>query len=120
MTKTKYKEIFKLKRMLEKENIPFEWIECFGYSEDDIEKLRKIAPDIIDHYQICYPCKDDGKRWISVIEGFGTYGSEQDKLEIMGGFTPWEEYNYGDRIIGYLTANNVFKRIKRNYEERNM
>lgn len=120
MKSKKYKEIFKLKRMLEKENIPFEWTECFGYPESEIKKLREIAPDISEHYQICYPCKDDGKRWISVIEGFGTYGSEQDRLEIMGGFTPWEKYDNGDSVIGYLTANNVFERIKRNYEERNM
>ena len=109
MKSKKYKEIFKLKRMLEKENIPFEWIECFGYPESEIKKLRKIAPDISEHYQICYPCKDDKKIWISVIEGFGTYGSEQDRLEIMGGFTPWvlntdcereveNAYNYGMKL----------------------
>ena len=113
---SKYKEIFRLKRMLEKAEIPFDWIENFGYDK----KLLSKYPDLLEHYQICYPCKDDGKGWISVIEGFGTYGSEQDRLEIMGGFTPWEEYDGRDSVIGYLTANNVFKRIKRNYEERNM
>ena len=92
-TSKKYKEIHKLKKMLEDADIPFDWIEGWGYDEKETEKLRKIAPDLMDRYQICYPqgsfkrCDD---RWISVIEGFGTYGAKQDKLKIMGGFTPWE------------------------------
>lgn len=53
--KTKYKEIFKLKRMLEKEGIPFDWIEHNGYSKEQIEALKSIAPDIWEKYHICYP-----------------------------------------------------------------
>lgn len=121
-TSKKYKEIHKLKKMLEDADIPFDWIEGWGYDEKETEKLRKIAPDLMDRYQICYPkgsfkrCDD---RWISVIEGFGTYGAEQDRLEIMGGFTPWERYEYGegDSVIGHLTARNVYQRIKNHWEE---
>lgn len=120
--KRKYKEIFKLKMMLEDAKIPFDWIEGWGYNEETTKELMKIAPDLIDRYQICYP-KDsfynDEKRWISIIEGFGTYGSEQDKLEIMGGFTPYEKYFEGckdDDVKGHLTANNVFNRIKKHWE----
>ena len=98
----KYKEIFKLKRMLEKESIPFEFVEGFGYGPE----MKKIYPDLLEHYQICYP------------EGFGTHGGEQDKLEIMGLLTPWERYNHGDSVIGWLTAENVFKRIKKDWEEK--
>lgn len=108
--KTKYKEIFKLKRMLERDGIPFDFIEGFGYPKE----VKDLYPDICDHFQICYPSQGDN-RWISVIEGFGTYGGAQDRLEIMGGFTPWEKYNHGDDPIGHLTANNVYKRIKRHY-----
>lgn len=114
----KYKEIFKLKRMLEKEGIPFSWVECFGYSKSTIEELRKIAPDISEHYQICYPNQYD--RWISVIEGFGTQGASDDKLEIMGGFTPYEKWYNDSPVIGFLTAQNVFKRIKNHYERREL
>ena len=110
---SKYKEIFKLKRMLEKEDIPFKFIECFGYDK----RLLSAYPDIMDHYQICYPVFDPDHRVISVIGGFGAHGAEQDKLEIMGLLTPWEKYNHGDSVIGWLTAENVFKRIKKDWEE---
>lgn len=106
----KYKEIFKLKKMLEDAQIPFEYIEGYGYSKDIIEKY----PDICEHYQICYPSSKD--RWISVVEGFGTYGFTRDRLEIMGGFTPLETFEKRAEVIGWLTANNVFKRIKNHYE----
>lgn len=109
-----YKEIFKLKRMLEKENIPFEFIENFGYGPE----MMSLYPELmkaIEHYQICYP--DSKTRWISVIEGAGTYGSMVDKLEIMGGLTPLEAYETNDSVIGGLTAHNVFKRIKNHYEK---
>lgn len=108
----KYKAIFKLKRMLEKEGIPFEFIEGFGYDK----RLKSTFPDLLDRYQICYPNRGSDQK-ISVIEGFGTYGGEQDKLEIMGLLTPWEKYHQGDSVIGWLTAENVFKRIKKDWEE---
>ena len=109
---SKYKEIFRLKRMLEKADIPFEFIECFGYDK----RLLSEYPDIMDHYQLCYPSNDENRK-ISVIGGFGAHGAEQDKLEIMGLLTPWERYNHGDSVIGWLTAENVFKRIKKDWEE---
>lgn len=118
----KYKEIFKLKKMLEDANIPFDWIEGWGYNDKQLEALKEMAPDIIDRYQICYPKNtfhSGNKRWISVVEGFGTFGSDTDKLEIMGGFTPSEKYfeDYkDDDVKGYLTANNVFNRIKKHWE----
>lgn len=54
---------------------------------------------------------------ISVVEGLGTYGREQDRLEIIGGLTPWEQFKHGDSPIGFLTAKNVFKRIKKDWDE---
>jgi len=113
----KYKEIFKLKEILEKAGIPFEWTENWGYSEEQLEKLKQDAPELIEHYQICYPIFDPKYRWISVIEGWGTYGAERDRLEIMGGFTPWERYTENNTVIGGLTAKNVFNRIQQHYKE---
>lgn len=99
--------------MLEKAEIPFEFIEGFGYDK----RLKSMYPDILDHYQICYPRKGEGQI-ISVIGGFGAHGDTADRLEIMGGLTPWERYHHGNSVIGWLTAENVFKRIKKDYEER--
>ena len=59
-----YKEIFRLKEMLEKKNIPF------------------IFRGLFDGFQICYP--DVKNKVCSVIEHIGSYGHEQDLLEIMG------------------------------------
>lgn len=57
--------------MLEKEGIPFEFIDRFEtmVPEDRMTTMRKLLPDF-EQYQICYPSSDD--RWISVIQGFGT------------------------------------------------
>lgn len=112
---SKYKEIFKLKRMLEKADIPFEFVEYFGYDRYDKSILSEY-PDIMDHYQICYPSKGENQK-ISVIGGFGAHGYEKDKLEIMGLLTPWERFE-GNTVVGWLTAENVFKRIKKDWEER--
>lgn len=87
----KYKEIFKLKDMLEKEGIEYEFYD------------RSIHRE---HYQILI--HKNGERLVSVIEGYGTYGNEQDRLEIMG----LTEHEYD--VEGWLSAEEVFKRIKAN------
>ena len=65
-------------------------------------------------FKICYPnCGNDRK--CSIIQGIGTYGEEQDLFGIMGLLTEIEE-EY-DSVAGYLTAENVFNRIKKDYME---
>lgn len=108
----RYKEIFKLKKMLEDADIMFDWIPHFGYPEDLLDRY----PDLTEHYQICYPVFDCKHRYISCIEGFGTYGSQDDKLEIMGGLTK-EESADRDCVVGWLTAENVFNRIKEHWDK---
>lgn len=101
-----YKEIFKLKEMLEKANIPIEFVD---HSIEEID---------FKGYQICYPVSfrnSDGRCVCSIIEHLGSYGSEKDLLEIMGLLTPEEEQE--DIVKGWLTAENVFERIKNHYEE---
>ena len=97
---SKYKEIFKLKQMLEKEKIPFDFT-CESYPESNFI-----------HYHLEYPSKFDmdGSRIVSVVEGIGSYGREVDKLEIMGLLTPEEAER--DSVAGWLTADDVFRRIK--------
>lgn len=53
--------------------------------------------------QLQYPCK-------------GSYGRSEGLLEIMGLLTD-EELEYDD-VAGYLTADDVFCRIKRHWEEK--
>ena len=94
-----YKEIFKLKEMLEKAGIPFEMSSFF------------------DGYQIGYPSfKDDEYTVCSVIEHNGSYGRESDLLEIMGLLT--DDEKKFDSVAGWLTANNVFDRINKHWKEK--
>lgn len=106
--KVEYKEIFKLKVMLDKANIPYEF---YDRSFIDYKDYSLKYP----HYQIIIynPNDKDRGRLISVVEGWGTYGENQDLLEIMGCLT--EKEVLGDSVKGYLTAQNVFRRIKKNY-----
>lgn len=91
-----YTEILKLKDMLEKSGIPFKFEEgCF------------------DGYHISYP-KAGKKRVCSVIEHSGSYGHSEDLLEIKGLLT--EEEALEDEVAGWLTAEDVFRRIKKHWE----
>lgn len=96
----KYKEIFKLKEMLEELNIPFEY------------KNRSMDIINIELHQIAYPNFKD--RVCSIIEGFGTYGEKFDKLEIMGLLT--DEELEDNCVIGNLTAEEVLERISEHYK----
>ena len=91
----KYKEILRLKGMLEKAKIPFEFSELFG------------------GYHITHPINKF--RICSVVEHDRSYGSEQDLLEIKGLLTENEKkYDY---VLGYRSAEEVFNRIKKNWKK---
>lgn len=106
-----YKEIFKLKVMLDNEKIPYEFLDRSLCLDNALSK---------PFYQIIIYKKnkqnDEENRLISVIQGYGTYGEGKDLLEIQGCLTI-EEYKE-DSVKGYLTAKEVFKRIKDNYENK--
>lgn len=91
----KYNEIFKLKDMLEKAKIPFDFSELHG------------------GFHIVYPCSDG--EVCSVIEHDFSYGRRKDLLEIQGLMTKEEMKQYDDDVLGYLIAENVFVRIKQHY-----
>lgn len=98
----KYKEIFKLKNMLESAGIPFEFsVDSYGGGREG--------------YHICYPVFDISERVCSVIESPASYGHEFDLLEIMGLLTDKELEN--DEVVGWLSSADVFKRIQKHYEE---
>lgn len=98
----RYEEILKLYDMLTDSRIPF--------------TLRRN----FDGWQILYPAvlafpEEKDNVLCSVIEHYGSYGQEQDLLEIMGLLTPEEKED--DSVLGYQTASQVFERIKQHWEQ---
>ena len=99
--KVEYEEIFVLKKMLEGAGIPFEF------------------HSYLDGYHLCYPCFGEN-RICSVVEHNFSYGSDSDKLEIMGLLSEAEQQeDVGDEhsVKGYMSAQEVFDRIKLNFEK---
>lgn len=96
MVDPKYQEILKLHVMLLDKDVPHD--------------IRRDC----DGWHINYPCMGID-RVLSAVEFRGTYGAEKDLIEIMGLLTPEELLM--DSVKGYLTAENVFNRIKEHYEE---
>ncbi len=93
----KWTEIYKLKDMLEREGIPFDW-----------SKGDRIV-------QIEYPNGKRGRngRVLSAIQGQGTFGGNQDLIEINGLLT--EEEKKRNSVVGFLTAEEVYSRIDKHY-----
>ena len=95
-------EIHKLHEMLVEAGIEHDY-----YSRNEL--FGEI--DGIDWgWHIVVPFADGAKNIVSAVEGFGTYGYSDDLIEIMGLLTP-EESKY-DSVKGWLTAEEVFRRIK--------
>lgn len=92
-----YNEIFKLKDLMVENNIPFDFNELFG------------------GFHLSYPSRD--KCICSVIEHDFSYGRKSDLLEIQGLMTETEIKRTDDTVLGFLTAENVFKRIKKHYKK---
>lgn len=94
-----YQEILKLNKMLTEAQIP--------------HSLERTC----DGWQIVYPSHGMRNKICSVIEYTGISSAKYDRLEIMGLLNP-EERKF-DRVVGFLTAENVFDRMKRDWERRN-
>ena len=108
--KEKYTEIFRLKEMLKRENIPFE------FEEDEEYKKYIIRIPINESIR-----KQDNKEPLMIVyQGKYTYGGRNNLLEICGGTTLEERKEQGEECLGYLTAENVLERIKYcyNYQTR--
>ena len=94
-TNSNYQEILKLDRMLTDASIPHTLDRFF------------------DGWQVCYPTREEPELVMDAIEHYGSYGKDEDKLEIMGLLTPDEEEH--DSVLGYLTAEDVFERIRKHH-----
>lgn len=92
-----FAEMDKLEQLLVEADIPYEKSRVFGGK------------------QLQYLCKGDA-RVCSVILHKGSYGRSEGLLEIMGLLTDKELEC--DDVAGYLTADDVFGRIKKHWEEK--
>lgn len=94
MVRNCYKEIFKLKEMLDASGIPYTCEEGF-----------------MNGVLLAYPNKKN--RICTATEHDASQGREDDTISIMGLLTA-EESAYNS--VGYLTAEDVFSRIQSHYE----
>ena len=102
---TPYTEIFKLREMLELAEIPFYFYDRSIKDPQFIEGTSFLCR-CWDSFQIeCY--NEKGERYISVIEGYGSFGQSANMLEIMGLLKKDES----PPVQGWLSAEEVFNRI---------
>lgn len=104
----RYAEILKLKKMLEEANIPFEFTDDFFHIEEKIAAEGPVAKVFYSHQYPAYQIRLGNLA--DVAEHCYSIGCLADKLEIMGGLTE-EEMEYTS-ALGFLTAEEVFKRFK--------
>lgn len=104
----RYTEILKLKEMLEEANIPFTFTDDFFNVKEKIAAEGPVAKVFYSHQYPAYQIRLGDLA--DAIEHCYSIGSLADKLEIMGGLTE-EEMEY-DGVLGFLTAEEVFKRFK--------
>ena len=97
ITDSRYTEIKKLHDMLTESKVPH------------------VFHKLMDGWQVIYP-EDGPFRVMDTVEHFGSYGSSDDLLEIMGLLTP-EEAEV-DSVIGNLSAIDVFDRIYRHWNDK--
>lgn len=88
-------ELDKLEEYLKKNNIPYTRVD-----ESDQWLMR---------HQIMVPEAYPNAEWDAICNP-GSYGYEQGLLEIMGDLV--DEEKDGDSVVGYLTAEDVVKRIE--------
>lgn len=108
---TKFKEIFRLRKMLKDAGIPHR------YKNESVRvKSGSGKSDFVrEHYHITYP--KDGITVLSAIEGDYSTGGENDLIEIMGLPKEEEKAAHPDFVLGSLKASDVFERIKKHYDE---
>lgn len=108
--KVESREITKLHEMLLEAGIPHEFKNAFDGLFDDPELNAKCGK------QLCYPESNLETRVLSAITHMGSYGKEHGLIEIMGLLTD-EEMEYGS-VVGWLTADDVFARIKKHWDNK--
>ena len=96
-------ELDKLAEYLHKIKMPFMQYEC-NKKFDERDLIFTL-----DRHQICVPDQDTPV-W-DVICQYGSYGYEEGLLEAYGAIVDEEED--GNTVVGYLTAEDVIKRLEK-------
>ena len=91
-------ELEKLEKYLKEHNYNYEWNSVFHGMEGYPEKDQIVVYD------------DHNRRIWDAVCHFGSYGHEPGLLEIMGVIV--DEVEDGDTVVGWLTADDVIKRLK--------
>lgn len=94
-------ELNKLEGYLRKNGIEYERID----QERELDVYGMAIQ--LERHQICVPAKED-KDW-DVICHWGSYGYEEGLLELYGSLVTEKD---GDSVAGWLTADDVIKRIE--------
>lgn len=106
MKKFDLTEFEKLIKMLSAAKIPFE-----TERKKEAEGIS-ISGFPYEHYEIYYPSK--AAHWSDAIISFGSYGREKGLLEQYGLVPP----EAGDSVEGWLTAEEIFKRWEKDWNEK--
>lgn len=115
---------FLIRRKAKRTQSPFIPHEVFNGENNtrfqEISKLKKLLDDSKVKYDSFHKLSDGFQIIISkfdfdVVENSGSYGNREDLLEIMGLLTKSELEN--DRVLGNLTAKQVFNRIVKAYKK---
>lgn len=105
-------EIKKLALMLDAARIPFAFTRRFDYPyEPEQSSYHLEYPTTFERGSV----HDGINRVCSVVQGYGTFGMEENKLEIMG-LIESEEMD-DSVVLGHLTAEDVFNRISKHWKE---
>lgn len=89
-------ELDKLEKYLKKHNISYNRVDEDG---------------VFGRHSIIVPSDKRPFDWDAICQ-YGSYGYEDGKLEIYGNLVDYE--TDGDVVVGYLTAEDVIKRIENN------
>ena len=84
------------------------------YNRYDTSNKWEVTTGLViemDRHQICVPEEGDRCRWDAICQR-GSYGYDEGLLEIYGEIV--DEEKDGDTAVGYLTAEDVIKRLEDN------
>lgn len=104
-------ELDKLEKYLKEKKITFDRIDQSYSKKAELLKLGYPVPDGFgEQHQIIVYDEKGNREWDAICH-YGSYGFEKGLLEIMGTIV---NVNSGDSVEGWLTAEDIIKRLDGN------